>query len=79
MSVVHLRDAELVDEAVRKGPVEPLAASARLRRVGRNVLDAETLKRAADLGPLRLVDRPFGLRRIERSVRAIREQRHRRP
>jgi len=54
--------AQLVDEAILKRAVEPLAAAARLRRVGGNVLDAQLRQGSADLGEAGLVDvAPFAV------------------
>ena len=70
-------DAELVDQPILEGPIEPLAAPARLRRLGRNVLDAEPLQRPPDLRELVPTDGTVGLRRVERPVRAVRIDGHR--
>src|SRR5437867_1048740 len=45
-------DAELIDEAPLEGAVQAFATATGLRGVGRDVLDAETGQRAADLREL---------------------------
>ena len=52
---------ELFDQPVLQRPEHALAAAARLRRVGRDVLDADPIERTADLGQVNLVDRLAGL------------------
>ena len=64
-----LGDAQFIDQAVLERPIEPLAAPARLRGVGRDVLNPQARQRPADLGPQAPIDRPLGLRCMKRPVR----------
>ena len=63
---------QLLRQPVLQGREHPLRAAARLRRIGRDMLDAEPAKRPADLGQPRLVDRLAGLERDEIVAAAIR-------
>src|SRR5207247_3732669 len=58
-------DAELIDEAPLKGAVQAFAPAAGLRGVGRDVFDAETGQRAADLRELVAVHGLPGFRGVE--------------
>ena len=65
---LHIRDAvqrQFLRQPVLQGPEGPLAATPRLGRVGRDMLDAELRERPADLGQPSLVDRLARLRRVE--------------
>ena len=52
---------QLLGQAVLQGPEGALAAAPGLRRIGRDVADAELLQRPADLGQLRLGNLAAGL------------------
>ena len=56
--------AQLLGQALLQGPEHALRAPPRLRRIGRDQLDAELLKRPAHLGRIVLVDLAAGLRRV---------------
>ena len=71
------RDAELVHQPILERAIEPLTAAARLRRIRRDVLNAQPRQGPADLGQPRLIDGPLGLRRVKRPVRAVGVERHR--
>src|SRR5205807_5320291 len=71
LDVADAGKLELLRQPVLQRAEHPLAAPARLRRVGRDVLDPEPRQRPADLGRLTLVDRLAGLRREEVMAAAI--------
>jgi len=62
---------ELLDQPVLQGPKHPLAAPARLRRIGRDVLDPEPIERTADLGAAILVHRLASLVGVEVVAAAV--------
>ena len=51
------RHAQLIDQAILQRPIHPLTAAPRLRRVRRDVLDAQPRQGPAHLGDARLVHR----------------------
>ena len=65
-------DPQLVDQPVLEGPIQPLTAAARLRRIGGNVFDAEAGQGPPHLREVRLVDRPLRRRGVKRPVRPVR-------
>src|SRR5207247_1960152 len=73
------RQVELVDEAPLHGAVEALAAAPGLGGVGADVLDAEVLEGAADLGAVRAIDRASGRRGVKGPVGAVGVQRDGQP
>lgn len=62
---------ELLGQAVLQGAEGPLAAPASLRRVGRDVLDAELGQGASNLGQHALGHLGAGFRRVEVVARAV--------
>ena len=64
-TVVDPGELQLLRQPVLQGAERPLAAAARLRRVGGDVADAQLLQRPADLGQLGLGDLPARRGRVE--------------
>ena len=56
---------QLLDEPILKRPEHTLRSAARLRRIGRDVLDPELLERPPDLGRLAAIDLAAGLRGVK--------------
>src|SRR5262245_12018004 len=76
---VDPRAAEFVDEAILQGAIEPLAPPARLRRIGADVLDAQSGQRAPDVREVVAIDGAAGLGRVEGPAGAIRIECHWQP
>jgi len=62
-----LGDAEFIDESILEGAIQPLASPPGLRRIGRDVFNAEPSQRPSDLRQLRLGHPPLGLRRMQQA------------
>ncbi len=70
------RHSQLVHQPILEGPIQALAAPARLGGVRRNMLDAQARQCPAHLRQLRLVHRALRLGRVKGPARAIGVQRH---
>src|SRR5215471_16604248 len=57
LDLVNPGELELLRQPILQCPEHPLRAPARLRRIGRNMLDAKPSERAPNLRQLALVDR----------------------
>src|SRR5258708_36673825 len=71
--LLQRRDAgehQLLGQAVLQRPERPLGATARLGRIGRDVLDTQMLQRSADLRGLILRDLAASFRREEIMARS---------
>ena len=62
---------QFLDQAVLQRAEHAFAAPARLRRIGRDVLDSQMFERPPDLGQPALVDRTVRLRRVEIVAAAV--------
>ena len=69
--IADARKLQLLDQTVLQRPEHPLRAPARFRRVGRNMLDAESRQGPSHLRQMRFVDLAAGLRREEVVAAAI--------
>ena len=63
---------EFLDQPVLQGAEHALAAPARLRRIGWNMLDPEVLESSPNLRQMLLVDRSIRVRRVEVVAATIR-------
>src|SRR5262245_59226481 len=70
----NLGRAQFVDEAVLQGPVDALAAAARLGRIAEDVLNAQAGEGAADLGGPAPIGGAAGGRRVPAMATAIEMQ-----